>query len=39
VLSTPVTGAQVTRQAKADLVFENLEGYFDNARLVTPVAL
>jgi len=35
VLSTPVTGAQVT----ADLVFENLEGYFDNARLVTPVAL
>jgi len=39
VLSTPVTGAQVTRQAMADLIFENLKGYFDNTRLVTPVAL
>jgi len=27
------------RQAMADLVFENLKGYFDRARRVTPVAL
>lgn len=33
------SGTHETRQAMADLVFENLEAYFDRGRLVTPVAV
>lgn len=33
------SGTHETRQAMADLVYQNLSNYFDNAALVTPVTL